>query len=433
MDSLVPILIISVLILLNGLFVAAEFAIVAAPRLAIESRARRGERIAMAVQQILDDPREQDRFIATAQLGISVASLGLGMYGEAVLAHWIVGQLEAYGPAEWAAAHAVSTAISLAVLTYFHIVVGEMVPKSLALQRAEQTVLLVTLPMIWTRTLCYPLVIGLNAVGNFVLRLMGIDRQTATHERYYTPEELHLVVQESQDAGALPAESGRLLREVLEFGDLTASQVMAPRVRITGVPLGARPEEIEPLLRAAPHTRYPIYQDDLDHTIGMLHVKDLLGLMLAGTPVEARHARPMPPVPETAPLDTVLGVMRRNRAQMALVIDEHGGTAGIITLQDLFEELVGEVHEAAATVPDMSRDAAGRLLVPGTLRLEELGERLGRELQHDDVDSVSGLVLALLGRPPAVGDTVRHQGVLIEVTSIHGRGVNQCAASLEAA
>ncbi|MGE0705272.1 MAG: hemolysin family protein, partial [Vicinamibacterales bacterium] len=286
-----------------------------------------------------------------------------------------------------------------------------------------------TLPMIWIKTLCYPLVIGLNSLGNFILRLMGIDRQTATHERYYTSEELQLVVQESQEAGALPAESGRLLREVLAFGDLTAGQVMAPRVRITGVPLGANPSDVELILRTNPHTRYPIYQDDLDHTIGMLHVKDLLRLILAGEPVDARHARPMPTVPETAPLDAVISSMRRNRAQMALVIDEYGGTAGIVTLQDLFEELVGELHDAPVAVLDIYTDASGRLRVPGTLRLDELGERMGVTVQHEDVDSVSGLVLALLGRPPKVGDIVRHEGLQLEVTFVRGHGVEQCAVS----
>ncbi|MGE4056167.1 MAG: hemolysin family protein, partial [Vicinamibacterales bacterium] len=244
-----------------------------------------------------------------------------------------------------------------------------------------------------------------------------------------TSEELQLVVQESQEAGALPAESGRLLREVLAFGDLTAGQVMAPRVRITGVPLGANPSDVELILRTNPHTRYPIYQDDLDHTIGMLHVKDLLRLILAGEPVDARHARPMPTVPETAPLDAVISSMRRNRAQMALVIDEYGGTAGIVTLQDLFEELVGELHDAPVAVLDIYTDASGRLRVPGTLRLDELGERMGVTVQHEDVDSVSGLVLALLGRPPKVGDIVRHEGLQLEVTFVRGHGVEQCAVS----
>jgi CBS domain containing-hemolysin-like protein len=428
-DSLIPALVIAALILLNGLFVAAEFAIVGAPRFAIERRAREGQRIAQTVQRILDHPREQDRFIATAQIGITLASLGLGMYGEHVLAAWIAAALEAWGPAGWVAAHAVATVTSITVLTYFHIVIGEMVPKSLALQRAERTVLWITPPMLWTKALFYPLVIGLNGVGNAVLRLMGIDRQAAARERYYTPEELELVVKESQEAGTLPPESGRLLHEIFEFGDLTAGKIMVPRVRVRGIPVGSNPEAIEKTMRTSPHTRYPIYKGDLDHVVGMCHIKDLLRLMLAGEVLESHHVRSLPTVPETAPLDAVLGTMQRERAQMALVVDEYGGTAGVVTLQDLFEEVVGEVNESGSAPADIYVDAAGRVRVLGTARLAEVGERLTVTLHHDDVDSVSGLVLTLLGRAPRIGDTVRYGGLLFEVTAVQGLGVAECAVS----
>jgi CBS domain containing-hemolysin-like protein len=428
-DSLVAVLVIAGLILLNGLFVAAEFAIVGAPRLAIERRARAGQRVARIVHRILGDPREQDRFIATAQLGITFASLGLGMYGEHVVATWIAGLLEAWGPGRWIAAHAVATVLSVAVLTYFHIVVGEMVPKSLALQRAERTVIWITPPMLGAKALFYPLVIGLNAVGNAVLSLVGVDRQRATHERYYTPQELELVVRESHEAGALPADSARLLHEIFEFGDLTAEQVMAPRVRVTGIPIGSDPKTMEEMLRTSPHTRYPVYDGHLDQVLGMVHIKDLLRLILKGEVLQPGHARAMPTVPETARLDTVLSVMRRERAQMALVVDEYGGMAGVVTLQDLFEEVVGRVDDGGAAPADSYVDATGRVRVPGTARLDEVGERLTVTLRHEDVDSVSGLVLTLLGRPPRIGDTVRYAGLLFEVTAVHGLGVAECAVS----
>jgi len=433
-DSVVTILVIAVLILLNGVYVAAEFAIVGAPRLAIERRARAGERLAGRVQRILEQPREQDRFIATAQLGITLASLGLGMYGEHALAAWIAGGLEAWGAARWIAAHAAATVIAVAVLTYFHIVVGEMVPKSLALQHAERTVLWITPPMLWTKGVLYPLVIGLNAIGNGVLRLLGLDRQVATHEKYYTPEELELVVQESEVAGALSAESGRLLREIFEFGELTAAHVMAPRVHVTGVPVGSSPAGIEEILTSAPHTRYPVYEQDLDHVLGMVHIKDLLRLIIAGRGLEREDARPIPTVPETASLDVVLAVMQRERTQMTLVVDEYGGTAGIVTLQDLFEEVVGRVGDApAGGAEDIRHDEAGRLRVPGTARLDEIGERLALELRHEDVNSVSGLVLTLLGRPPRVGDRVHYAGLEFEVTAVERYGVRECAVSVPAA
>ena len=433
MDSIVlPLLIIAVLIVLNGVYVAAEFAIVGAPRLAIERRARDGERLAGVVHRILEQPREQDRFIATAQLGITLASLGLGMYGEHVLAGWFAAALEDWGASRWIAAHTVATVVSVMVLTYFHIVIGEMVPKSLALQRAERTVLWITPPMLWTKRLLYPLVIGLNAAGNGVLRLLGLDRQVPTHEKYYTPEELELVIRESELAGALSAESGHLLREIFHFGELTAAQVMAPRVHVIGLAVGSTPAEIEDVLARSPHTRYPMYELDLDHLIGMVHVKDLLRIILAHRPLDRTDARAMPTVPETASLDVVLAVMRKERTQMAAVVDEYGGTAGIVTLQDLFDEVVGRIaDEPAPGAAEFRRDDEGRLRVPGTARLDEVGERLQVELRHDEVTSVSGLVLMQLGRPPRIGDRVRHGGVLFEVVATERYGVAECAVTPE--
>lgn len=429
MDSLLAVVVIAVLIAVNGLFVAAEFAFVGVPRLAIQRRARAGHRIAGIVHAILQKPREQDRFIATAQIGITVASLGLGMYGEHVVAAWIASALDMWGPPRWAAAHALATVLSVTLLTYFHIVLGEMVPKSMALQQAERTVLWITPPLLATKILFYPLVIGLNAIGNAVLSFVGIDRRTASHEQYHTAEELEFVVRESQEAGALPAELGRLLHEVFEFGDLTAGEVMTPRVRVTGIPAGSDAKSIEKTLRASPHTRYPLFEHHLDRVLGVVHVKDLLRLVLGNQGVQPGHARVMPTVPATAPLDAVLAVMRQERAQMALVVDEYGGTAGVITLQDLFEEVVGRMGEAGSPPTEFGSDDAGRLIVPGTARLDEVGERLTVTLSHDDVDSVSGLVLTLLGRPPRVGETVTYAGLVFEVTATDGLGVGQCAVS----
>lgn len=425
-----PFLIITGLILLNGIFVAAEFAIVGAPRAAIERLAATGHRLARAVQLVLEDPQQQDRYIATAQLGITLASLGLGMYGEHVLADHIFAALGGHGLPVWAASNAVASVAAVAILTYFHIVVGEMVPKSLALQHAERMVLWITRPMLWARNALYPFVVGLNAVGNLVLRMIGVDRREGNPDQYYTPEELQWIVQESEDLGVLRAESGQMLQELFAFGDRTAGEVMVPRVRVTGIPVGTTPAQIRELLARLPHTRYPVYEGDLDHIVGMVHIKDLLGVLLREEAIATGHARPLPLVPEGSALDAVLSTMRREQTQMVVVLDEHGGTAGVITLQDLFEEVVGEIEEGPANTPEVHRDADGRLRVPGTLRIDELGQELGLELEHEDVDSVSGLVLMLLGRPALVGDTVRYGRVLLEVTAVKGHGVGECAVSL---
>jgi CBS domain containing-hemolysin-like protein len=268
-------------------------------------------------------------------------------------------------------------------------------------------------------------------IGNGLLKLVGINRQTPSREQYHSPEELQLVVRESQEAGVLSAESRDLLSGIFEFGDRTAVEVMVPRVRIAGIPVGMVPDQVEAFLRRSPKARYPVYEGDLDHIIGVLHVKDLLRLMVAGARVAADDARQMPVVPETARLDEVLAVMQRERTHMALVVDEHGGVAGILTLEDLVEEVVGEIQDTD-DAPALFRVATtGDLRVLGTVRLDELGEKLGMTLEHPEVDSVSGLVLALLGRAAQVGDIVNYSGLRFEVTAVRGLGVDACMVHIE--
>ena len=427
---MIEVAIITGLILLNGIFVAAEFAIVGAPKAAIDARAAQGDRLARLVQRVLRDPRLQDRYIATAQLGITLASLGLGMYGEHVLADAVYDALGATGLPAWIASHGVASVAAVAILTYFHIVVGEMIPKSLALQQAERLACWITPPMLWTKNVLYPLVVSLNGLGNLLLKAIGVNRQAHSAEQYYTPEELQLIVQESGELGALRSESSEVLQELFEFGDLNAAQVMVPRVRIIGIQVGMTPAAIRALLSDQTHTRYPVFEKDLDHIVGMVHIKDLLRLLLREETVSAAHARPLPVVPETAPLDTVLTVMRRDRTQMAVVIDEHGGTAGVVTLQDLFEEVVGDLEEGPAAGQQVYRDRHGRLRVPGTMRLDEVGQYFDLDLEHEDVDSVSGLILTLLGRPPVVGDCVKWERLQFEVTAVKGHGVEEGAVCL---
>ncbi|KAB2887756.1 MAG: HlyC/CorC family transporter [Desulfobulbaceae bacterium] len=425
MDSLIPILIILALIFLNGLFVAAEFAIVGVPRTKMERLVAEGHVTARLVLRVLHDPRRQDRFIATAQLGITGASLGLGMYGEHVLAQWFAQAFESYGASRWLATHGAASVMAVSILTYFHIVLGEMVPKSLALLSAERTALWITPPILWIQILFYPLVIGLNAVGNGILRLMGVQREfSATH--FHSPAELEYLVQESEAGGLLRAETGKVLRELFEFGELTAGEIMVPRVRVIGLPLDASAEQIAAVVRDSRNTLYPVYDGDLDHIVGVIHVKDILRLALLGKTLKENGIRSVPYVPETAELDTVLATMRLSRVQMVVVMDEHGGTAGIIALEDIFEEVIGDIEEGSTGQPDIGHDNEGRLLIAGTVRLDEAGEALGVTLEHEEVDTVSGLVLMLLERPPVVGDIVTYDRVRFEVVSVEGHGVGVC-------
>lgn len=429
MADLVPALIILVLLALNALFVAAEFAIVGVPRTSIERRAQQGSRVARIVRSVLADPRRQDRFIATAQLGITVASLGLGMYGEHVLAGWVFHHLSGFGAGGWLASHTLATILSVAFLTYLHIVLGEMIPKSLALQSAERTVLWITPLMQVLNIAVYPLVVALNAVGNLMLRLVGIRRSTASTDHHYSPEELALIVDESEEGGQLRAEAGQMLRELFAFSDTSAREAMVPRVRVTGIEVGTAPDEVRLTAIVSGHTRYPVFIGDLDHIVGYVHIKELVALVDAGRIVTAADAHPIPQVPDTAPLDDVLATFRRSAAPMAVVFDEHGGTAGVITLEDLFYEVAGEIPEGQADKPSIAPDGRGGFLVEGTVNIDKVGEALGVELEHPEVDSVSGLVLAELGRLPTVGETIDYDHVRFEVTRVERHGVGEARVS----
>jgi CBS domain containing-hemolysin-like protein len=415
------------LVILNGIYVAAEFALLAAPRPTLERKAARKDNAARRMLQILSSPTLQDRYVATAQLGITLASLGLGMYGEHALALRVEpmfgGRLSPGGAA------ALAATISLGLLTLAHIVVGEMVPKGLALQHPERVARLTAAPMAITRVALHPLIVLSNGLAWSVLKMLGISRHT-TRDGIYTPEELQLIVEESEHGGALRHESGRLLRELFEFGDRTAGEVMVPRVRIAGVRLGATPGEIRRIHLGHGHTRYAVYDGDLDHIVGMMHVKDLLRRLLADEPVTAAEVRRLPVVPVTAALDDVLATMQRAEAHMTVVIDEHGGTAGIITLEDLFEEVVGEIDEGADAARAIAPQADGTVIVAGTVRLDELGQHFELDLEHEEVDSVSGLILAVLDRPPVVGDVAVYDRIRFEVLATRGRGVKEARAAL---
>jgi CBS domain containing-hemolysin-like protein len=428
MSSLIALAIITLLIALNGLFVAAEFAIVGVARSEIERDVRAGRAMARLVRWIMDNPVRQDRFIATAQLGITVASLGLGMYGEHGLASWIAARLEGWGAERWIAAHTAASILSVSILTYFHIVLGEMVPKSLALQHARGTVLWIAPLMLVLQHAAYPVVVALNGIGNGLLRIFGVRREAGGSEHYRTPEEIQYIIRESHAGGLLRKGSAQILGDLIDFGDLTAAEVMVPRVRVVGVPLNAHAAALRQILQTAPHTRYPVYEGTLDNIVGTLHVREALKVIRAGAALDPGHIRTVPHVPRTALVDKVLAAMRRAAVQMVVVMGEHGGTAGIVTLEDLFEEVVGDLTERPGETPEILPLEGGGVRADGTVRVEELGDALGTVLEHDEVDTVSGLVLALLGRPPVVGDSVVYRNVRIEVAAVHANGVRTVTA-----
>ncbi|HBY97129.1 MAG TPA: HlyC/CorC family transporter [Chloroflexi bacterium] len=427
---LIPILVIVVLILLNGLFVAAEFALLGVRPTRVAQLADEGNRTAGRIKAILDDPRRQDRYFATTQIGVTLASLGLGMYGEHTVAAWLLGPFERWLRLSPVAAHSIAGGIAIALLTFAHVVGGEIVPKSLALQYAERAALGLAGLMALMKRLFFPAIVTLNAIGHGVLRLLGIPATTA-RTRLYSPEELELIVSESHAGGLVTKNEQQLFQNIFDFSERRVGRVMTPRPRIIAVPLGIDEAALRGLVATSPHSRFPVYLGDLDHVVGLLLLQDFVRQQLEQPGQFDLRAllRHMPTVPEAMPVDRLLAAFKRSHIHMALAVDEYGGTAGVVTLEDLVEEVVGEVRDEfdLGEQPPLRQVEPGILLARGDLLLEDLVEEvpipLPKEKVLPDVETVGGLVVALLGRPPRPGDQVTLDGATSTVEAVRGLAV----------
>ena len=427
---LMPIVVIALLIALNGLFVAAEFAIIAARRPRLEQLSKEGYRSAGTVQNIVTSAVRQDRYIAVAQLGITLATIGLGMYGEPSIAGWLYGPLEHTLGISEALAHTIGTIVAVTVMTYFHVVIGEMIPKALALQSPERTALGVIGPMRLTRVIFYPLVTLLNLIATGFLKLLRIPVEG--NGARYTAQELARIVNESFEGGALDDAEQVLIANIFDFGEREAYQVMTPRRRIKGLPVEATVDEVSALVVSSPHSRFPVYEGDLDHIVGVLHVRDFIKQQSEeAQPFNLRGLmRRAPRVPEGMPAEKLLEAFKRLKVHLAVVMDEFGGTAGIVTLEDLLEEVVGEGAEESEHPPRIEELGEGELRVQGSVPLEELNERYDLNLTSETAETVAGLVVDELTRPPQVGDEVETEGVRLRAEAIDGLAIETVAVQL---
>jgi len=429
-DVLVPILIITLLIFLNGIFVAAEFAVVASRRPRLEQLVREGRSGAKAVQSIVSSSVKQDRYIAVAQLGITLATIGLGMYGEPSIAAWVYGPIEHTLGVSETFAHTLGTVFAVAVMTYFHVVIGEMIPKALALQNPERTALGIIGPIRVTSVVFYPLVAVLNAVATGALRLLRIPVEGGGER--YTAQELARIVNESFEGGALGDAEQILIANIFDFGEREVYQIMTPRRRITGLPSDAPLAVVRDLIASSHHSRFPVFEEDMDHIVGVLHVKDFIKQQTEtpGTFSLRALMRRAPRVPEGMPAEKLLAAFKRLKVHLAVVMDEFGGTAGIVTLEDLLEEVVGEAQEGDEAPPRIEELGDGELLVQGGVALEELNERFGLTLTSETAETVAGLVVDELTRPPQIGDEVELSGVRLRAESIDGLAIEMVAVSV---
>lgn len=431
-DLVLPIIIISTLILLNGLFVASEFSIIGVPQTRLANLAQSGASAASRVFARLKDLNLQNRYIATAQVGITFASLGLGMYGEHIVSNWFMIPMSRIVWLSEIAAHTLAIVLAIVLLTYLHVVFGEMVPKSLALYSPLSSVLWLEKPMTLFENIFHPIVLVLNNIGNAVLKIMRIPPATAK-SRVLTTDELEIIVEESYEGGLLEADEQLFIENIFDLSERTVKQVMTPRTRIVGIPAGADEKTVLDLVCQAHYTRYPIYEDDLDQITGILHIKNLARQQIhPESPFDITHLASSPIfIPESLSIEEVIVRFRQKGTQMAIVFDEFGGTAGLVTLEDLVEEVVGEIQdEFDQELPPIQTLEPGRLRVRGDLLLDELNQHHDLKLSHPDADTVGGLLMALLGRMLDEGDVVESESVRFEVESVKGLAVQTVLVEL---
>ncbi len=414
----------ALLIFANAFFVAAEFALVSVRKTRIEELVAQGNTTARTVKHVIHDP---DRFIAATQLGITIASLALGWIGEPAVAH-LIDPLFGFVPhsiLSEATAGVIATVVAFACITFLHVVIGELAPKSVALGYPEQAALVVARPMVLFENVFRPAIWALNGAGNWLLKLVGLHRP-AGHQLVHSVEELKMLVGASTASGELEPVEREFAERAFEFADTQVGEVMIPRTAIRAVPDTATIQDFLDLFTEISHSRFPVYNNTLDNIVGFVWVKDILRAMAKNrsareAPITGVMRTPLY-VPESKVIGELFGEMQRAKAQMAIVLDEYGGTAGMVTIEELIEEVVGSVSdELAEIVPQLRRLGEGQIEADAMLGVDEANAQLDIELpESDDYETLAGLVLTRMGRVPKEGDAVRINNLKLTVTKMQG-------------
>lgn len=409
----------------NGFFVATEFAYVAVRRTRIEQLADEGVGRA---RLLLGSLRDLDNYIAATQLGITMSSLALGWLGEPALAGLVEPPVEAV-VGEWAApavAHGVSVGIAFAVITVLHIVFGELAPKTLALQASEPTALWVAAPMAIFNRIFRPFIWLMNAAGRAVVAPFGV-RPAAEHDSQLSADELELVIQASARAGFLSTSQLLLAQRALEFSAIQADQIMIPRTEVVALEASDPLDEVLRVVDEQQHTRYPVYEEDLDHVLGILDAKELLKLQRMGGSDWVSLIKPAVAVPESVSVETAISAMRANQVQIVVLVDEHGGTSGILTADEVLYRLLGRwLGSAGRGGGDAVRQlSTGNLLLSGLALVTDVEDAIGVDISDEDYDTIGGFIMSRLGRIPRVGDRVDVPGYQFRVMAMDARRVDR--------
>jgi CBS domain containing-hemolysin-like protein len=408
------------LVFANGFFVAAEFALVTVRKTRIDQLIAEGNTLARPVRRALSQP---DSYIAATQLAITMSSLGLGWIGEPAVASMIEPVLGVVPvPLRTATSHSIAVAVGFALITTLHIVLGELAPKTVALQHAERTALIVGRPTELFMRVCWPFIALLNGTGRAVVRLLGLKPPSGS-SMVHSEEELMMLVTASQEAGVIEEEEEQMLHRVFGFGDLTAGQVMLPRTEMVALPVRvARGDLLERLTQATQFV-VPVYGTDLDDILGQVRMRDLLGILAgpAGNIDLTPFLHDPLTVPETLKADDLLTDMRARRTPLAIVIDEYGGTAGMVTFERLMERIVGEIGPAdGGGTPSITVLTDGSAMIDGLALTTDVNVRFALHIDEDLYDTIGGFVLGRLGRRPRLGDLVEVGGRKIRVEALDG-------------
>ena len=407
------------LVLLNGFFVAAEFAIVKVRSTQLAGRVKKGDHRAKRAQHIVD---HLDAYLSATQLGITLASLGLGWIGEPAVAHLIEGPLLGMGVVSPAVVHTLAFTIAFSIITMMHIIAGELAPKSLAIQRPERVTLLVARPLHIFYLVFKPFIWVLQGMANALLRLFGI-KPVSESEMVQSEEELRLLMAEAGAKRAVAKRRADVILRVFQLKDLTARDVMTPRTRMTVLDLSKGYDENLLLAEDAGYTRFPLIDRDVDTVVGMVHYRDLAHMARGNRPRKDLNAikRPVLFVPDSKPVEDILDELLRRGVHMAIVTDEHGSTAGLLTLEDVFEELFGEIRDEFDTAegePTAMDLGEGHFVLDGLLPIHQVERLLGAELTDEDATTLSGHIVATLGHLPAKGERFQlgpYKGLVREV------------------
>jgi magnesium and cobalt exporter, CNNM family len=405
------------LVFANGFFVSAEFSIVTVRKTRIDQLIAEGHTRARAVRRAITAP---DRYIAATQLGITMTSLGLGWIGEPALANLIQPSLR-FLPATLAetTAHTVAITTAFVVITAVHIVLGELAPKWVTLERPEATALWVVKPTELFMQALWPFIRLLHGTARAIVSIAGV--QGEHRAGVHSEEELKMLVTASQEAGVLEEQEEQMLHRVFGFADLAAGQVMVPRTEIIAVGADMSREALVDHIARGGYSRVPVYRENLDDIIGILHVTDLLKSLERGSPVNAAAlAREALTVPETLPADEVLGEMRRRGVREALVIDEYGGTAGLVTFESLMERIVGDLGSTVTGSLRVNVLADGSAEVDGLVLSADVNQQFDLHIDQNTYTTIGGYVLGRLGRRPQIGDVVEVEGRRLRVEALDG-------------